>query len=383
VTVERHRPPPHARDRRIGQLIEGRYRIERAIGRGSMSTVYLAEHVHLPGKVAIKTLHRSLSDAPEVVERFRREARAAATIGDAHIARLSHTGQLEDGTYYIVMEYLDGADLGWLLASEGPFSSARTHELALQLCDALRAVHDAGITHRDLKPENLFITQRHGGRDHLKILDFGICKFHGHAAQALPRLTATAVAMGTPHYMAPEQIDASRALDHRADIYAVGANLYFTLTGQPPFDARSLPTLFQRIRVDPVPDVRALRPDVSTAFAEVVARALAKRPEDRFADVRQLRAALIGVPVSEERPRPSFGRSSVNMRRPLPPVAADPAYERTLMSGLPPAAPVSPRRQKRLGLAGIMLAAAVSVAAWAQCGALHREPASRPTPAVR
>jgi serine/threonine-protein kinase len=287
----------------IGQLLDARYRVRELIGRGGMGAVYLAEHVLLQRKVAIKTLHAPLAFTSEVVARFHREAIAASSIGSEHIATVTDMGRLDGGAGYIVMEYLEGADVAHVVADQGPLGLLRAGAIALQLCKALSAVHGAGIVHRDLKPENLFLTTREGNPDFLKILDFGICKFRDPAALGGGRITATAVALGTPHFMAPEQIEGNKHLDQRADIYAVGANLYFMLTGATPFDAASIPSLFHRICWEAAPDVRVLRPDVPEALARLVERALNKRPEQRFAHVRELGAELrVALPGAADAP---------------------------------------------------------------------------------
>jgi len=292
--------PSETPDPLVGRILEDRYHVLQCIGKGGMGAVYLAEHVLLRRKVAIKTLHAPLNGSAESVNRFHREAVAAAAIGNQHVVEVTDMGQLENGAYYIALEYLDGADLGWKVVSEGRLGIARCLRIALQLCDALQAVHAAGIVHRDLKPENLFLIERAGNPEFLKVLDFGVCKFHEAGLIGGRRLTATGAAIGTPHYMAPEQIEGRADIDQRADIYAVGGILHFALTGDPPFDAHSLPLLFMRICQDPPPHLRGLRPEVSKGLERVVMRALAKLPEDRFADAAELREALLPLLAATE-----------------------------------------------------------------------------------
>jgi serine/threonine-protein kinase len=214
----------------VGRILEGRYRVLHCIGKGGMGAVSLT------------------------VARFHREALAAASVGNEHVVDVTDMGQLESGAYYIVLEYLEGADLRWTVASEGRLSIRRSLAIAVQLCDALSAVHVAGIVHRDLKPEDLFLVQRATQPDFLKVLDFGVCKFHDLGLlEGLDdkgkgkRLTATGGLIGTPQYMAPEQLEVGGTIDPRADLYAVGAILHFALTGEPPFDALTLPQLFSSI----------------------------------------------------------------------------------------------------------------------------------------
>jgi serine/threonine-protein kinase len=314
----------------VGRVLEGRYRVLHCIGKGGMGAVYLAQHVLIGRKVAIKALHPALASSAETVARFHREALAAAAIGNQHVVDVTDMGQLDGGAYYIVLEYLEGADLGWTVASQGRLSIRRSLAIAVQLCEALSAVHAAGIVHRDLKPENLFLIQRDAQPDFVKVLDFGVCKFHDvgslEGLEGLDgkrrRLTATGALVGTPQYMAPEQIEVAGPIDPRADLYAVGAILYFALTGEPPFDALTLPQLFSSVCQSPPPHLSATRPDVSPELDRLVRRALAKRPEQRFADAAQLRAALLpllaaaeeqsAAQVSEARPRRArFSRSGV------------------------------------------------------------------------
>jgi serine/threonine-protein kinase len=291
----------------VGRILEGRYRVLHCIGKGGMGAVYLAQHVLIGRKVAIKALHPALASSAETVARFHREALAAASVGNEHVVDVTDMGQLDSGAYYIVLEYLEGADLGWTVASEGRLSIRRSLAIAVQLCDALSAVHAAGIVHRDLKPENLFLVQRETQPDFLKVLDFGVCKFHDVGLlEGLDdkgkgkRLTATGGLIGTPQYMAPEQIEVGGPIDPRADLYAVGAILHFALTGEPPFDALTLPQLFSSICQTPAPRLSAARPDVSPELDRLVQRALAKRPEQRFADAAQLRAALLPLLAAAE-----------------------------------------------------------------------------------
>ena len=291
------------RDPLIGRVLDGRYRVLRRIGKGGMGNVYLAEHVLIGRRVAIKTLHESLCN-PELIERFHREARAAATIGNDHIVDVTDMGCLDNGSHYLVLEYLEGSDLAFRVASRGPLEVAAAVGLMLQLCAALRAVHAAGIVHRDLKPDNLFLIERDGTPDFLKVLDFGVCKFREGAEHM--RLTATGVALGTPHYMAPEQVEGRSDVDLRADLYAAGGILHFALTGSPPFDAPSMPSLFMQICEDAPKPLSSLRPDVPPALERLVQRALAKRREERFQDASQLAAAVRAVLSGEPAARDSM-----------------------------------------------------------------------------
>ena len=281
-----------ARDPLIGRTLHDRYRVEKRIGKGGMGIVYLAEHVLLRRKVALKTISDRAFASEEQVARFHREAVAAAAVGNAHIVDVTDMGLLDDGSYFIVLEYLDGVELGFAVGAAGTFPVARAVHIVSQLCDALSAVHAAGIVHRDLKPENLFLVEREGAPDFVKVLDFGVCKVFEDQAPGDRPLTRTNASLGTPQFMAPEQIDGSEWADQRADIYAAGAILYFALTGEAPFESPSLPQLFMRVSMEPPPSLLIMRPDLPPALDAVIARALQKKPEDRYQTSAELRAAL-------------------------------------------------------------------------------------------
>ena len=210
-------------------MIDNRYRVLRKIGEGGMGTVYAAEHVEIGKIVAIKILHPHYSTEQELVERFRREARAASRIGHPNIIDVMDFGTTDDGCAYFIMEHLDGIDLADVLSHERRLDPNRSCQITIQICRALAAAHAAGVIHRDLKPENIFLVARDGKADFVKVLDFGVARSAGRSQ----RLTNPGIAMGTPEYMAPEQA-AGGVVDHRSDIYSVGALLYEMVTGQPP-----------------------------------------------------------------------------------------------------------------------------------------------------
>jgi serine/threonine protein kinase len=351
VTNSTHRQALSS-DPLVGKILDHRYRVLHRIGKGGMGCVYAAEHLLIRRKVAIKTLLGSLSGRPEALERFHREAIAAAAIGDEHVVSVTDMGQLDSGDYYLVLEYLEGCDLAWLIASEGSLSVSRSLHIALQLCDALVAVHDKGIVHRDLKPENVFLVDRKGMRDFVKVLDFGICKIQ-EGSPDQRKLTETGVALGTPHYMAPEQVEARGNIDLRADLYAVTAILYFTLTGDPPFDASTLPQLFLRICYDAPPALHMRRADASEALERLVARGLAKRPEARFANAAELRAALLEVDPAVRQGRDQPVTSTPSHR--ACPGAAErvSAYSATIPNQKRLEEPSSPRPLARRRLSGV------------------------------
>jgi serine/threonine-protein kinase len=204
-----------------GDVIAGKYRVEAVIGTGGMGVVLGATDMSLGRAVAIKFLTPSKARRDDAVQRFVREARAAAAIQSEHVVRVFEVDKLASGTPYIVMEHLRGADLAHLLAARRTLSVGEAVDFVLEACEALAEAHACGIVHRDLKPQNLFVAQRPDGTTCLKILDFGISKA---AVDDQPQLTATDTVMGTPLYMSPEQVRSLKSVDHRADIWALGAS---------------------------------------------------------------------------------------------------------------------------------------------------------------
>jgi serine/threonine protein kinase len=264
----------------LNELIDGRYRIDELIGEGGMGRVYLAEHVEIGKRVAIKILHPVYGRMPDLVERFRREARAASKIGHPHIVDVTDSGTTADGSVYFVMEYLEGVELASVIDREGALDIARALRVTTQICRALAAAHAVGIIHRDLKPENVFLTVREGAADFVKVLDFGIAKSSEAEEARGKRLTHPGMAMGTPEYMSPEQA-AGRPADERCDVYAVGAILYEMLTGAPPYDGDNfMEILTKKATVDPAPP-SALRPEIPPMVEQLVTSAMARDPEKR------------------------------------------------------------------------------------------------------
>jgi serine/threonine protein kinase len=264
----------------VGLVIDGRYRICELIGEGGMGRVYHAEHVEIGKRVALKILHPVYGRMPELVERFRREARAASRIGHPHIVDVTDSGTTVDGSVYFVMEYLEGVELASVIDREGALEIGRALRITTQMCRALAAAHAVGIIHRDLKPENIFLTIREGTSDFVKVLDFGIAKSSEGEEARSKRLTHPGMAMGTPEYMAPEQA-AGKPSDARCDVYAVGAILYEMLTGVPPYEgANFMEILSKKATIDPVP-VRRLRPEVPEPVERVVMNAMARDPQGR------------------------------------------------------------------------------------------------------
>jgi eukaryotic-like serine/threonine-protein kinase len=275
---------------KAGDVLAGKYRVDRVIGAGGMGVVVLATHTVLHDRVALKFLLPHVLSNPSVAARFLREAQSAVKIKSPHVARVIDVGTLDTGSPFMVMEYLEGRDLGDLLAADGPLDTDVACVFALQACEALAAAHAAHVVHRDIKPANLFITNTADGAPTVKVLDFGISKSAGLDGQAA--LTQTQVSMGSPLYMSPEQMRSARDVDARADIWSLGVVLYEMLSGTLPFIADSMPQLCALVLENSAPPVRAIRPDIPEGLGDAVAKCLQKRVDDRFDNVAELAKAL-------------------------------------------------------------------------------------------
>lgn len=269
-----------------------RYALEQELGRGAFGAVYVARHTILGTRVALKLLHSTQAQEPDAVERFLREARAAASIGSPHIVRVSDAGITSTRQAFLAMELLEGEDLASYLNRRGRLSVHDAIAITRQVLEGLAAAHEAGIVHRDMKPANVFLTRGEGGAPFAKLLDFGVSKMARSAGGIEARLTATGTIVGTPHYMAPEQLMESKSVDGRADLYSVGVMLYELLSGRLPHDAESLGALIGLVLTTEPIDLSAIMPDVPPPIAAVALRALAKDPAMRFQSAREMSDAL-------------------------------------------------------------------------------------------
>jgi tRNA A-37 threonylcarbamoyl transferase component Bud32 len=266
-----------------GQLIDGKYVIERLLGEGGMGAVFVASHTVLSKKVAIKVLHQEFADKAEMAERFVREAKAASLIGHENIIDVTDIGRTDGGTLYIVMELLEGESLESRLRRAQRLPAAKAAEICGQVLLALRHAHAKGIIHRDIKPENVFLTTIAGRRDFVKILDFGISKY-GAAFASTPEamhLTKSGAVMGTPYYMAPEQAR-GEVVDHRIDIYSTGVILYEAVTGALPYDGPNAQAVIFKIAKGEMVHPRAILPEIPSDLEAVILKAMASDPEQRF-----------------------------------------------------------------------------------------------------
>jgi serine/threonine-protein kinase len=275
-----------------GDILAGKYRVERVLGEGGMGVVVAAFHLALEQRVAVKFLRKDMADRGDAAERFRREARAVARIQSEHVARVLDVGTMEDGETYIVMEYLDGNDLAEEMRKRGALPVSEAVDIALQIADAVSDAHASGIVHRDLKPANVFLVRRSDGSRLAKVLDFGISKSLMVDSGSNVSLTQTSTVMGSPLYMSPEQMRSARDVDGRTDIWALGAILYEALAGTPPHSGASLPEICTSLLQDTPRAIETMRGDVPPGLASIVMRCLAKEREDRWSTMRDFMQAL-------------------------------------------------------------------------------------------
>lgn len=272
-------------------IIDGKYQIVRLLGEGGMGAVYEGVNTRIHRRVAIKVLHGNVAGNTDAVQRFEREAQAAGRIGSKHIVEVLDMGDLPSGDRFMVMEFLAGQSLSDRIKDRGRMTPQELCPLVMQLLEGLAAAHAAGIVHRDLKPDNVFLlppTQA-GAPDFVKILDFGISKFNVMGGEF--SMTRTGAVMGTPYYMSPEQAKGD-ALDQRTDLYAVGVILYEALSGRVPFNAETFNQLLFKIVLEEAPPLEPLVATVNPAFLDIVRKAMARNPDERYQTASDFKAAL-------------------------------------------------------------------------------------------
>ena len=281
-------------EKRVGTVM-GSYRILEVLGKGGMGAVYLAEHIKLERKVALKMLHPQYAEMPEVVRRFFAEARAVNRIFHDHIVEITDFVENESGLNYFIMEYLRGLSLSELMQREAPLPLSRSIGIIVQVCSALSAVHNASIIHRDLKPDNIFITEKGGQKDFVKLLDFGIAKLldaEGHTVKL--QTTAAGMILGTPEYMSPEQ-SRGKPVDYRTDIYSIGVILYELAAGKKPFEAESFGEMViahSTEAVVPPSQVEGNFQRIPRELDELILQCLEKDPQKRPQSTREIEARL-------------------------------------------------------------------------------------------
>jgi len=302
---------------RAGDIIAGKFQVERVLGEGGMGYVVAARHLQLGQTVALKFMREEVLTS-EYKSRFLREARNTVRLKSKHVSRVLDVGALEGGSPYIVMEYLEGTDLSELLQKRGPFRVAEACDYIIQACEAIAEAHGHGIVHRDLKPANLFLTRGSGGEAVVKVLDFGVSKVlelglddgsdSGGRSHLDSVVTKATDLLGSPSYMAPEQVISARDAGPRSDVWSLGVILFRLVSGRAPFTGNSLGDLIQNIVHGPMPNLRHFRPDIPAGLEEVVGRCL-ERDRDRRPDAVELARML--APYAGPNAAPSLERIAI------------------------------------------------------------------------
>src|SRR6201991_131508 len=329
-------------DSLIGQTLHGKYRIDERLKEGGMGTVYRGTHVLMDKTVAIKVLRPSLAADEKIVARFSREARAASRISHPNALTVTDFGEDENGTVFLVMEYLSGRTLKKLIRDEGPLPLTRVVEIIRQVGDALNAAHAQGVVHRDLKSDNIMLIDTMAG-EHAKVLDFGIAKINEPEGKSDTELTAPNLVIGTPQYMSPEQCSQDSEIDARSDIYSLGVILYEMLVGHVPFTADSPTMVMMKHLQEPVPSVLEERSDLPASIGRVIARAMAKLPANRYQTIAELIEDLtIASGNAQFAPVPAPA-APVSANVPVSDDADEVTMVRTRQEPLPPPQPVQRR----------------------------------------
>jgi serine/threonine protein kinase len=337
---------------RAGELVGAKYRIVRLLAQGGMGVVYEAQHTVVRRRFAVKFLRRDLAERRDILTRFHREAEAAGALESEHVAAAIDFGIAEDGSPYIVMEYLVGESLNALVGRAGPLPIGRAADLVSQAARGVEVAHAAGIIHRDLKPENLFVCRRQDGTDLLKVLDFGVAKLQ--AIDEMSAATRTGAVLGTVAYMSPEQARGDKDVGRRSDVYALGAILYEICAGRRPHPGDSPNAILHHIASLPAVPIASVAPELPAALVELVGRTLASDPEARPPSAEALVEALAPFAKREVWPAPKLddsGASRVSSAPPSPGAGVAPERSRP-----------APRRAPRLLLPTLAIAAGVAVA---------------------
>ncbi|HEY1586454.1 MAG TPA: serine/threonine-protein kinase, partial [Polyangia bacterium] len=305
---------PSANDPMIGKVILDRYKLVEKIGQGGSGAIYRGEHTTLHKKVAVKLLHAQLSTDDTALERFRREATTVASLENEHILQVLDYGRTDDSRLFFAMEFLEGETLTKVVERERQLSIERSVDILTQICEGLIEAHGLGYVHRDLRPRNVYLVNKRGRADFVKLLDFGLAKLIVPDAEA--KQTAMGMTFGDPRYMSPEQAR-GEPLDRRSDIYSLGAVAFEMLTGSPPYLGSGTFEILQQHLDAPVPKVRDRRPDCPPWLDAAVQKALAKKPVGRFDTVAVMLEALRTQPEKAPAPKPV-----VTAPEPAPPVVS-------------------------------------------------------------
>lgn len=340
----------------IGTVVAGRYKVIELLGEGGMGQVYLAEHIAIERRIALKVLRAEYAHKGDIVTRFQQEAISASRIKHPNVLDVFDFGQLEDGCFYLAMEFLEGNDLAEELGHRHVLEPALGVGISLQICRALGAAHSKGVVHRDMKPENVFLQRTGDGDERVKIVDFGIALLRSNeeaAESKRRRLTRTGMIFGTPEYMAPEQA-AGRRADHRADVYAVGIMMYEMFTGAVPFTDETFLGVLAKHASDQPPKMTEIAPElkISPQLQAVIMQALVKNPDERYASMADFMQAILATPEGQIHQR--YGSGAMTDKSSfIPPAPGNPtAPEFGVVSGAPAAPPVDPNRGKATRAAG-------------------------------
>lgn len=317
----------------VGKTLDGKYRVDGFLKRGGMGAVYRGTHLMLNKPVAIKLIKPELVSSNDVVQRFLREARAAAHLSHPNIVTVHDLGQTADGMLYIAMELVDGSSLKEIIVSEGAWEPERALRLIKGVASALALAHRKGVVHRDLKPQNIMVSHDSDGNEFPKLLDFGIAKTFEPTS---PALTSTGMVLGTPHYMSAEQAKGQPA-DRRSDLYALGVILYEMLVGKVPFDDTSIPQILIKHLSEPPKPPSAMGANIPKELEALVLRCLEKDPERRYQTAEELMVALDGIPdtAAMEVPAPTIAATEVDP-------STRPARETTMAGAAAAAVPPPP-----------------------------------------
>jgi serine/threonine protein kinase len=346
----------------MGQVIADRYHVVKKLGEGGMGQVYLAEHVKMGRRSAIKVMNPSMVHDPDAVARFNREASNASRINHPNVCAIYDFGETPDGLIYLAMEFIEGEPLTDLLEREGALPLARAADIFRQTADALQAAHDLGIVHRDLKPDNIMLSRKKGGGDTVKVVDFGIAKAVG-GDDAGQKVTKTGLVIGTPEFMSPEQLSGD-TLDGRSDLYSLALVFYRMLSGKLPFEATTVQeTMIKRLTDEPIKLADA-RPDLSfpPGLQPVLDTALARTPAERSQSVSKFAAdvaAITGRSATSAMPRTRGGTDAESKTQLLDPSSATPTTRISAQVRQPP-----PKKRSLVPVVILVVAVVGAAGAW-------------------
>jgi serine/threonine-protein kinase len=351
-------PAPPEEDPYIGRRFGDRYEILSKIGEGSQARVYLARHIMIDRPVAVKFLLPVLATDRSLVGRFLNEGRAAGSLGHPNIVESLDLGFAPDGAPYLVLELLEGRTLADEIVAAGPLDPARAAYIGAQIASAVSAAHARGIVHRDLKPANVLLIERNGRRDHVKVLDFGISKFTATGSRVT---TITGQPLGTPGFMAPEQIEDPQNTDIRADVYGLGATLYDMLCGVPPFAEFGFPKVLRLIVEEEPRRITEIRQGLPRGLVDIVEQAMKKLPADRFQTMEEFEHELHAFAEEPSRRGLESRRGGPRPMHAAPASVPPPAPPPRPAASRAPEPPEQPKRRRKLALVALLAGSALAL----------------------